>query len=168
MQFDRFSLVYIVQEDRTGARTLEEGVRLWPATANLPPEGLGRPEHDLTFLPGSRRLDHATLSFHPPEGGEPLVVKATPIGACYLALGTGYGTEGDWRHGMYQGALVEQSRTYDLGDPAVAARSYGLVDNLARFELREPGGTSTEVGFGLLENAVLGPNDRYGFESRRS
>jgi hypothetical protein len=168
MQFDRFSLIYIVQEDRTGARTLEEGVRLWPAASNLPPEPLGRPEHDLTFLPGSRRLGHATLSFHPPAGGDPLVVQATPIGACYLALGTGYGTEEDWRHGMYQGPFVEQSRAYDLADPAVAARTYGLIDNLARFEVREPGGPQTAVGYGLLEHAVLGPNDRYGFESRPS
>ena len=177
MQFDQYSVVYIVQEDRTGARSLEEGVRLWPEAAGRDPEPLGRPEHQLTFVPGTRRLSHATLSFHPPAGGPPVVVEATPIEASYLALGTGYGMEQDWRHGMYQGPLVVQSRTYDLGDRSVEARSYGLVDNLARFELHEPAGgnsagraaggnSAVAIGFGLLENAVLGPNDRYGFARR--
>jgi hypothetical protein len=47
-----------------------------------------------------------------------------------------------------------------MGDPETSAGAYGLVDSLARFEL------DGEVGYGLFEYAVLGPNDRYGFGSR--
>jgi len=64
----------------------------------------------------------------------------------------------DWRHGMYQGPLVVQSRRYDLGDPN-AAGAYGW-STAARFEL------DGEVGYGLFEYAVLGPNDRYGLRFR--
>jgi hypothetical protein len=159
MQFEDFSILYIVQEDRLGNRTLEEAVRVWPATSGREPEKLGRPEHELTFVAGTREVSHARLSCRNPRGAD-VVVLATPLVSSYLALGTGYGMETDWRHGMYQGPLVVQSRSYDLRDLATKLRTYGLIDTLARFEL------DGAVGYGLFENAVLGPNDQYGFGRR--
>ncbi|HLY83266.1 MAG TPA: hypothetical protein VKQ71_09775, partial [Acidimicrobiales bacterium] len=117
MQFEDFSILYIVQEDRLGERTMEEAVRVWPAATGRRPEPLGRPDHELTFVPGAREVQHARLSCRTPDGTD-LVVEVTPLVSSYLALGTGYGMEADWRHGMYQGPLVVQSRDYDLGDPA--------------------------------------------------
>jgi hypothetical protein len=61
---------------------------------------------------------------------------------------------------VFQGDLVEQQVRYDLGDPQVRKRSYGLVDSLARFEF------DGAIGYGLFENAVLGANDRYGLRAR--
>ena len=160
MQFEGFSILYMLQEDRFGNRSMEEGVRVWAEGDERPPESLGRPEQELHFVPGTRWIDHATLSFRRLDE-ETLTIDVAPLTASYLALGTGYGTEADWRHGMYQGPLVVESRAYDLADPQTPTRAYGLVDNLARFEL------DGEVGYGLFENAVLGPNDRYGFAGRR-
>lgn len=159
MQFDAFSIVCILQEDRAGGRTLEQAVRIWPSGSDRQPELLGSVDHDLRFVEGSRQIEDATLTFTP-TSGEPLVVTVTPVGASYLSLGTGYGNELDWRHGMYQGPLVVQERMYDLDEPEIARRTYGLIDNLARFEI------DGAVGHGLFENAVLGPNDRYGFGGR--
>ena len=51
MQFDDYSLLYIVQEEPTGHRALEEAVRIWndPARGH---EWLGRPEFEHTLEPG--------------------------------------------------------------------------------------------------------------------
>lgn len=155
MQFDDFTILCIVQEDRTGHRTLEQAVRIWPEGTGRPVEDLGPLTHELDFADGGRRVAHATMRF-----AAGVVVEVEPVGASYLSLGTGYGTEPDWRHGMYQGPLVVQHHAYDLTDPDVVTRTYGLVDTLARFEL------DGAVGHGLFENAVLGPNDRYGFGGR--
>lgn len=161
MQFDDHTLMCILQEDRHGNRSLEQAVRLLPDGTV---EELGRFTHDLRFVPGTRRIERATFTFTPhpgmPGAGEPVVVEAEPYGASYLSLGTGYGNEPDWRHGAYQGRLAVQHHSYDLADPEIVRRTYGLVDNLARFRVGE------RVGHGLLENAVLGPNDRYGFGRR--
>jgi len=160
MQFADFTVLCIVQEDRAGFRSLEQTARIWPSDSGRPPEPLGPLEHTLEFEPGTRRVAHATITFHPAVG-EALTVEVDPVGASYLALGTGYGMDADWRHGMYQGPLAVQNLVFDLHDAATSARTYGLVDNLARFE------AAGRTGYGLFENAVLGHNDRYGFGARR-
>ena len=155
-QFDDFSVIVIVHEDRTGQRILEEAVLVWPESSGKPPESLGRPEHTVVFAdtavgtqPGT--VQKATLTF----AGTDDVLEVQPLTAVYLALGTGYGIEPDWRHGMYHGPSVVQSVEYSLQDEEVRLRSRGLVDHLARFEF------AGRVGFGLFEFALLGPHDRY-------
>jgi hypothetical protein len=160
MQFAEFTILAILEEDRTGARRLEQAVQVWPEETGRPPEDLGRMDHELHFISGTRHVEHARLSFRT-WNGVTRTVSVLPVSASYLALGTGYGMEADWRHGMYQGPLAVQRRTYDLEDPDVARATYGLVDNLAHFELEG------QRGYGLFENAVLGPNDRYGFGPSR-
>ena len=166
MQVPEFTIVTIVQEDRYGRRSLEEAVRLWPFGVDRDPEPLGVPDHALEFSPGTREVSRAVMTFRAGAGldhgtGSVTTVEVTPLTASWLSLGTGYGTEPGWAHGMYQGALVVQSREYELAGPDASSRRYGLVDHLARFE------TDGAVGYGLFETAVLGPNERYGFGSRR-
>jgi hypothetical protein len=43
----------------------------------------------------------ATISFCPP-GAAPLQLTARPVQPVSLLVGTGYGLEYDWKHGMYQ------------------------------------------------------------------
>jgi hypothetical protein len=156
MQFEDCSLLTIMQEEPDGSRILEEATRIWPAASGRPPEWLGRPEHRLEFVPGTRNVRRATLSFRHPRGDE-LAVQVQPLLPVYFGVGTGYGFDPDWRHGMYQGALKVEGRDLDLRDPEVKARMFGLVDHVARFEC---GG---QVGYGLFEVGFFGPHERYGF-----
>lgn len=156
MQFDDHSILCMAQEERDGTRVIEDAVRVH-ADPERPVEDLGRPDHDLEFEPGTRRVKRATLRMHEPDG-TPLEVFVEPLLPVHLGLGTGYGAEGDWRHGMYQGPLEVQGFTLDLQDPDVRARAFGVVDSVARFEV------DGRVGYGLWEYMVLGPHDRYGFQ----
>jgi hypothetical protein len=154
MQFDGFTILYICNERNSGERPLEEAVRIWSDPA-LEPEALGRPESEHVFRKGTRYIERSILSFpHAPGGG--LEVKVTPLLECYVGIGTGYGFDADWRHGMYQGDLVVQGVALDAVDDA--EKLWGLCDNVARFEL------GSEVGYGLFEHGFFGPFDRYGLK----
>lgn len=155
MQFTDFTIVCTLLEDQHGQRTRAQAARVW-TDPDRQVDQLGRIEHEIVFVGGTRRIEHLGLRFRDSDGDQ-VLVEAEPIGANYLSIGTGYGTEPGWRHGMYQGPLEVQHLSFDLTDPTIIKQSYGLVDNVARYTLDE------QVRHGLLENAVLGPNDRYGF-----
>lgn len=158
IQFDDHSLVYMAQENRDGSRVIEEARRIWNDRSK-PVEHLGSPSHDLVFTPGTRTIERGTLRLGHGADGEPVVIDVVPGLPVYLGIGTGYGRETDWRHGMYQGPLEVQGMVVDLDAPDTAARKVGVVDTVGRFEY---GG---KVGYGLWEYAIGGPHDRYGFRS---
>lgn len=161
MQFPDFSILYICQETPEGHRLLEEAVRVWPESAGRAPEALGRPEHELEFESGTRTVKRATLRFPGAPDG-PFEVDVQPLLPMYIGVGTGYGLDEDWRHGMYQGPDVVGGVHYDLRKPEDRARMWGIVDSVARFEIVRSGEAGA-VGWGLFEYMVLGPHERYGF-----
>jgi hypothetical protein len=159
IQFPQYAVVVMMQEDRHRNRFIEEAIRVWPAETGRPPEKLGIPDHEVEFVEGTRTPTRARITCWRPRQAE-TVIEAEPLHPNYLAIGTGYGMEADWRHGMYQGELVVQNHVYDLTDAGMEKRKRGLVDNLARFTL------DGDVGYGLFEFAILGPYDHYGFGRR--
>ena len=64
-----------------------------------PVEDLGRSEHEHHLIPGTRVIDRSVVRF--PEAG--LEITCTPLLANFVSIGTGYGIDADWRHGMYHG-----------------------------------------------------------------
>ncbi|MBA9007816.1 hypothetical protein [Thermomonospora cellulosilytica] len=154
MQFETHSILCILQEDEKGRRLLEEAVRVWP-DPDRDPEYLGRPEYRPTYREGTREVAFAAISFNPP-GGKPFEVQATPILPVHMMVGTGYGLEPDWKHGMYQGpGPVVQSVAYDLHKDEDAARMWGMVDAAGRFEY------DGHVGYGLFEYWAMGPHPSF-------
>src|SRR6266581_7915520 len=83
--------------------------------------------------------------------------RVTGVQTCALPIsGTGYGLESDWRHGMYQGPdLAVQGVSYDLSRPEDAARMWGMVDAVGRFEYEG------HTGYGLYEYWALGDHPSF-------
>lgn len=160
MQFPGYSLLYILNETNSGERPIEEAVRVWNDPARAP-EWLGRPEYEHELKPGTRLVESSVLHFPHAPGGS-MHVKVTPLLTAYIAIGTGYGMEADWRHGMYQGDLVVQGLVKDVAEIADFGQ-YGLVDHVARFEVSD--GT---VGYGLHEHGFWGAFDKYGMHDAHS
>ncbi|MFI6324701.1 hypothetical protein ACIBG8_44755 [Nonomuraea sp. NPDC050556] len=151
MQFEDHAILCIVQEDEKGRRVLEEATRVW--SDGREEEYLGRPDYRPVYAPGTRDVVEATITFSPP-GGKPFDVHCTPVLPVHLMVGTGYGLEPDWKHGMYQGREpVVQGVTHTL--PEDAARMWGLVDAIGRFEY------DGNVGYGLYEYWALGPHPSF-------
>lgn len=156
MQFDDFSILYIVNERDSGERVLEEAVRIW-ADPERPPEWLGRPDHEHVLRSGTRLVERSILRFPDAPGGS-IEVAVTPLCHLYVGIGTGYGLDPDWRHGMYQGKLVVQGLELDMEKDR--ERFLGIVDSCARFELASP--SLKRVGYGLHEYMFIGPFAKYG------
>jgi hypothetical protein len=150
MQFEDCSILAIIQEDRHGGRLVEEALRVWPESSGRPAEHLGRPEARLEYVPGTRTVRAATLSFAPP-GGQPFDVHVEPVLPLHLSP-AGYGGDPTWRHGGYKGPLTVEGLTLDPSREEDRRRLIGLVDNLARFECEG------SVGWGLFEVLVFGPH----------
>ncbi len=151
MQFDDHSIFYICHERDDGTRPLLQAERVWVDDPRSVDE-LGPVEHDHSFETGTRMLTHSVLRF--PESG--LEIDCTPLLASYLSIGTGYGLDSDWRHGMYQGpAPVVQGVVLKV-EEIKALGQYGIVDQVARFEY------DGRVGYGLYEHGFFGPFERYG------
>lgn len=148
-RFDDSTLVYMAQEDEHGRRSMEEAVRLRPDGSA---EHLGRPEHSLRFAPGTRLLTGATVKF-----GGGLSLEAEVLKPLHISRGTGYGFDGDWRHGMYQGPdLVVQRHDFDTTAADIVPVPGAIVDNVARFTTSEG-----ETGYGLFEVMTMGPHAQY-------
>lgn len=146
-QFPAYTVVYMAQEDEHGRRSTEEGVQLF---ADGRVVHLGRPEHELEFVPRTRRVSRATVTF-----ASGTVLTGEVLRPLHLARGTGYGFDADWRHGMWHPELVVQRRDFDTEDPSIVPMAGAIIDNGARFSY---GG---DVGYGLLEAMTIGPHPQY-------
>jgi hypothetical protein len=151
MRFSDHCLYYICSETPDGHRSLVQAERVW---LDGRVEELGRPEHHHHFVPGTRLLEHSTIRF--PEAG--IEIQCESMVPNFLAVGTGYGLDADWRHGMWQGPeLVVQGKVLKVDEIATLG-AYAVVDHSARFTY---GG---KVGYGLYEHSFSGSFPQYGVE----
>jgi len=170
IRFADHTIICIMQEEADGRRILDEAVRVWHPGSN-PPDGvdvgevelLGVAGHDLAYEPGTRRSVGGTISTsgYPGSPTPPLAITVEPLVPLYVGIGTGYGFDANWRHGMWQGPLEVQGEHIDTTTPDGQARLMGIVDASARFTYTD--GHGEHVGFGLFEHMVVGPYPRYGF-----
>jgi hypothetical protein len=159
MQFDDHAILYILNETDAGERPLEEAVRVW-CDPKREAEWLGRPEHEHVLVKGTRTIERSLLHFPEAPGGG-FTIRATPLTHCHITVGTGYGMELDWRHGMYQGPLVVQGFTKPVSEVRGLGQ-YGVIDHVARFEYQG------RTGYGLHEHGFFGAFRGYGIKDAGS
>jgi hypothetical protein len=159
MQFDDFVVKVQFDETFDGTRLVEEAVKVWNFGVDRPDEQMGRPEIDITYIPGTREMERAVLRLERPDG-ETRTITSTPLRTLYLKAGTGYIPHDGWGHGYYQGPLKVEGLTFDVSTPEARAQWSGLNETLARFEL-----DTGEVGYGLHENMIVGVYHPHGFDT---
>ncbi|NUR63934.1 MAG: hypothetical protein HOV87_35550 [Catenulispora sp.] len=156
MQFDDFSILVIVQEDEHGDRVVEEAVKVY--RDGRAPESLGRPELELRYTSGTRDVRSAAVTF----AGRAEKIAVTQLLPLHMAVGSGYGLDADWRHGMYQGPeLVVQQVVMPAVEAAAKSGMFGIAERLSRFDYDGPEGART--GYGLFETLFLGAHRPSGF-----
>jgi hypothetical protein len=151
MQFDDHAIMYICHERDDGERPLVQSERIW-VDGTREVEDLGRSEHEHHLVPGTRLIDRSVIRFPAAD----LEITCTPLLTNFISVGTGYGIDSDWRHGMYQGPeTVTQGLVLGVEETKGLAQ-YGIVDHVARFTYGD------QVGYGLLEHGFFGPYHHYG------
>ncbi|OCB54834.1 hypothetical protein A5722_19325 [Mycobacterium vulneris] len=158
MAFDDFSIVFIIQEDPSGFRSLNDCSRVFKDGRV---EQLGWPRVKIHYRSGTRIPTGATIEATAPDG-TPVRFDVESKLPVPIHVGGGYGGDVDWIHGVWKGEKFTERRTYDMNDPAVVGRTaFGVIDHVGRAVCTE-GGTTSE-GWGLFEHGALGRHDPSGF-----
>jgi hypothetical protein len=161
IQFEDHTLLVMMQEQADGSRVLEEAIRVPRGGVQGDIEWLGTPRHALQYIPGSRRSTGGVITIDCADGSE-IVITAEPMVTTHIGIGTGYGYDADWRHGMWQGPdTVVQGFHIDTNTPEGDARLFSITDASAKFTYTDERGT--HVGYGLFETMAIGPHHQYGF-----
>ncbi len=158
IDFGDHSIVYMCHEEPSGNRPLQEAVRIW-ADPQRELEWLGEPQWEHDMEPGTRLLRSSRITLpDAPEG--PITIEGRPLLTNYVSLGTGYGMDADWRHGMYQGdSEVVQALDWDVEEIEGLAQ-YGVVDSVGEFAYGD------NTGHGLYEHGFFGPFPKMGLFDR--
>ncbi|MBZ5737539.1 hypothetical protein [Nocardioides mangrovi] len=159
IQFDEYAVVFIIQEEPDGHRSLNDCSRVF---TDGRVEQLGWPLIDVHYTSGTRTPTGATIRATTPDG-TPLVLEVESRLAVPLHVGGGYGGDPDWTHGMWKGEKFTERLTYDMADDAVQGRfMFGCVDHVGRAVVTEGPDQGAE-GFGLFEHFCIGRHDPTGF-----
>lgn len=143
-QYDDRCLYYSLNEYADGRRW-HQSAAIYPNGTEPAPE-LFDVRHHETLVPGTRRLESVRLELLSPRGTTEIRVR--PLVVTYMS-GIGYGPP--WRHGVHQGPLVVEGDVWDLTDPAVTAKVFGLTETLCSFDM------AGKTGFGVFEFLCVGP-----------
>ncbi|ODR05813.1 hypothetical protein BHQ15_14945 [Mycolicibacillus koreensis] len=157
--FEDFAIVFIVQEQPDGFRTLNDCTRVW---RDGRVEQLGWPRVTTTYRSGTRIPTGAVIETTRADG-TPVHIEVESKLAVPIHVGGGYGGDPDWLHGMWRGAGFTERLTYDMTDPAIVARTgFGVIDHVGHALCRDGDGPAVQ-GWGLYEHGVLGRHDPSGF-----
>ncbi len=160
MSFDDHAVLYMCHQENNGNRPLEEAVRIWADPAKET-EWLGTPSWEHETISGTRLLSKSTITFA--ETGT--VISARPLITNFVSLGTGYGIDADWRHGMYQGRDVVQALEMTV-EESKGLGQYGVVDAVGEFTYEAGAGFEGRVGHGLYETGFFGAFEPMGLTDR--
>jgi len=117
-------------------------------------ERLLRVQHDLTFLPGTRRISGARLTLDR-VGRDPLVIDLEPLVTARMK-GMGY-SHPTWGHGHWKGELAMEGESWRLDEVDEMSPENLHVQSVVRAT------SGDRTGIGVLEQIVVGPYPRYGF-----
>jgi len=112
-------------------------------------------EHELEFIPGSRRARRAHFTLLDLEGGrteidlEPLLV--------FRMKGIGY-SHPEWGHGKWKGELAMAGESWKIEDADNLDLPNQHIQQIVRASIGD------EEGIGALEQIHLGPHRTYGFK----
>jgi len=151
MQFEDYTVLYASFEDAKGVPERRSS----HLVGRLPSEevsDLGATDHQLMFVPGSRRLAGGTISFAAPHPD----VEIEALTRLCLDKGSGYGQSEAWQHGAYVGdSVVECSST-----PQVELFPTSRIDAcLCRFRRGD------DVGYGVFDTTIVGDHVKYPLET---
>lgn len=112
-------------------------------------------KHDLSFVPGTRRVNKAILTMSAPDRDDAIITLEPLI--TFNMAGLGY-NHPEWSQGQDKG---ESAIGYEEWKPSEMAADDPLNQHVQTV-MRATSGS--ETGIGVLEQAIFGPCEQYGFK----
>ena len=114
--------------------------------------------YQFDYLPGTRRIRHATTRYRKPNG-EILEVEYEPIVSFQMA-GLGY-FHPNWGHGCWKGPYAIEDETWKTDELDITQPHLFHVQQVCKVTLN-----GKHKGCGILEHAAYGPHAPSGFKSQ--
>ena len=160
LNFNNLSLFFHVNEDGDGNAWNKKSVLMMDGAEQGGGMTLQSPNMDVTYAPGTRRMQAATYSAQDTSGRDHEIT-FEPLGK-FLMKGIGYGHP-EWRHGLHHGEQLAMIREDLEPDAAPWQQPENLhIQEIVRATHKGPGGESS-VGVGAFEQLFLGPHAPSGF-----
>lgn len=155
-----------------GVLTMFEAVCMYPYGDAREAFAYVNIEHELEFVPGTRRLLRGTVSLRRPDGAWERFLAEVITDPVYLE-GGGYwqGFDDHLGRGIYRGDEHHEGEVWDVSQPGrlvdpagrVKARADAWAENFGRFTNRD---NPAETGIGHFECVVSGPYPGFPDEAR--
>ena len=117
-------------------------------------------DHDYKFHEHSARMRSGRLVLRCADGAS-YTIETRELTTMYLRGGGYLGCKGV-THGLWMGPEWEDGEVWEVADRKVADQAHGLDDTVVEVRCGD------EAGWGIVENLVLPPFPRYGFELPRA
>jgi len=127
-----------------------------PGTMDEAAELLAGVDHDIQYVPGTRRAARATIGLTH-RSGEREEIALEPC-LCFRMKGIGY-MHPEWGHGCWKGELAIGGESWRCDEVEPMAFENQHIQQVVRAT-----SSTGERGVGVLEQISFGPHARYGFE----
>lgn len=115
----------------------------------------GQVDHEVKFIPGTRRADSATITMNN-RNGDSRVITLEPL-MTHRMKGLGY-LHPEWGHGQWHGELAIAGESWIDSELDPLAIENLHVQQVVRARC------NGSVGYGVLEQLHIGPHPKHGFE----
>ena len=160
LNFENLALYFHVNEDGEGNAWNKKSVLVMDGAERGEEMVMSKPQMDVTYAPGTRRMASATLNLQDASGRDHEVT-FEPLGK-FLMKGIGYGHP-EWRHGAHHGEQLALTREDLEPDTAPWQQPDNLhIQEIVRATHKGPNGEGS-VGVGAFEQLFLGPHAPSGF-----
>ncbi|MEE3330198.1 MAG: hypothetical protein VX246_04955 [Myxococcota bacterium] len=112
-------------------------------------------DHDLTYIPGTRRASHAVITKTELDGTENHIELESKL--VFRMKGIGY-SHPEWGHGKWKGELAVGGEKWKLADADEMAWDNQHIQQVVSAKCGD------ETGVGVLEQIAFGPHPKYGFK----
>lgn len=127
-----------------------------PGTMDEAVELLGDVDHEVRYIPGTRRAAGATIGLTR-KAGDREEIQLEPL-LCFRMKGIGY-MHPEWGHGRWKDELAIGGESWKCADLEPMALENQHIQQVVRAT-----SSSGEQGIGVLEQIALGAHARYGFK----
>ncbi len=154
-QFEDWGVAYYLIEKSDGTVAYLSGAVMHGFGKDKEEVPIVKVDHDFQYHPNSGRMKSGRVILHTADGKQ--VELSMNEKTCMYLRGGGYvGYEGFF-HGIWMGPNWMKGEKWNIGDPKVADEMHGLDDTVCEYRC------GNEVGYGIIENLVLGSFPKYGF-----
>ena len=154
-QFKDWGVTYYLIEKSDGKIEYLSGAVMYDFGKDREEVRIVKVDHDFQYHTGSGRMKSGEVVLHTADGKK-LMISMQQMTTMYL-MGGGYVGYNGFYHGIWKAPYWTDGEQWNVADAKVANQVHGLDDTVCQYR------SGKEIGYGIIENLILGSFPKYGF-----